>query len=130
MYALDTSSVVFFFKGMGRVGTRLLATRPADVAIPSVVLYELEVGAALSSAPVKRRDLLAALMEVVQVLPFAEGEARAAARIRRELEQAGTPIGPLDTLIAGTALYRGTILVSHNQREFSRVKGLKTEDWY
>jgi len=130
MYALDTNSVVFFFKGMGRVGARLLAMRPGDVAIPSVVLYELEVGAVLSTAPGKRREQLAALVEVVQVLPFGEGEARTAARVRGELEQVGSPIGPLDTLIAATALYHGATLVTHNLREFRRVKGLKIEDWY
>jgi tRNA(fMet)-specific endonuclease VapC len=44
MYVLDTNSVVFFFKGEGRVGERLLARKPAEIAIPAIVLYELEVG--------------------------------------------------------------------------------------
>ena len=130
MYALDTNSLVFFFKGVGRIGERLLETRPVEVAIPAVVLYELEVGAARSSAPRKRREQLDALVDVVRVLPFGAGEARTAARIRAELEHAGTPIGPLDTLIAATALHNDATLVTHNPREFGRVKGLRVEDWY
>jgi predicted nucleic acid-binding protein len=44
MYALDTDSIIFFFKGLGRVAERLAATPPSDVRLPAVVLYELEVG--------------------------------------------------------------------------------------
>jgi tRNA(fMet)-specific endonuclease VapC len=64
------------------------------------------------------------------VLPFDEAAARAAATVRRTLEQAGSPIGPLDTLIAGTAIAHSVVLVTHNAREFSRVRGLKMVDWF
>jgi tRNA(fMet)-specific endonuclease VapC len=50
--------------------------------------------------------------------------------IRADLESKGTPIGPYDTLIAGIALSSGAILVTHNTKEFKRVKGLNIEDWY
>jgi len=130
MYVLDTNSVVFFFQGIGRIAERLLETRLAEVALPAIVLYELEVGAARSSSPRKRREQLDALVEVVHILSFGAGEARITARIRSELEKAGTPIGPLDTLVAATALHQGATLVTHNTREFRRVKGLKVEDWY
>ena len=50
--------------------------------------------------------------------------------LRVDLERHGTPIGPLDTLIAATALARRATLVTHNVREFRRVEGLKVEDWY
>ncbi len=49
MFALDTNTLIYFFRGTGRVQDRLLAVPPAEVAIPSVVLYELEVGIAQSS---------------------------------------------------------------------------------
>ena len=57
-------------------------------------------------------------------------EAAAAARLRTELESRGQPIGPLDTLIAGTAIACGAILVTRNTREFGWVLGLRIEDWY
>jgi tRNA(fMet)-specific endonuclease VapC len=50
--------------------------------------------------------------------------------IRAELERAGTPIGPLDTLIAAQTLHRKLTFVTNNQREFSRVSGLHVENWF
>lgn len=130
MFALDTNSVVYFFKGKGRVAERLLATPPREVALPSLVVYELEVGAARSANPEARRAQLAALLANVRVLPFDEPEARTTARIRADMQRQGSAIGPLDTLIAGTALHHGATLVTHNLAEFERVPGLHVEDWF
>lgn len=130
MYVLDTNSVVFFLKGQGRVGENLLARRPTEVALPAIVLYELEVGVYRSKAPARRREQLDTLLDATRVMPFGLAEARAAARIRAELEPPGEGIGPLDTLIAATALASGGTLVTHNTREFRRVAGLRVEDWY
>jgi tRNA(fMet)-specific endonuclease VapC len=49
--------------------------------------------------------------------------------LRALLAKQGTPIGPYDTLIAGQALARGLVLVTHNVGEFGRVPGLRVEDW-
>ena len=129
MYVLDTNSVVFFFKGQGRVGERLLAQKPVEVALPAIVLYELEVGVVRSKAPARRREQLDTLLDATRVIPFGPAEARAAAQIRAELGS-GEGIGPLDTLIAATALVSRGTLVTHNTREFRRVPGLSVEDWY
>jgi tRNA(fMet)-specific endonuclease VapC len=129
-YALDTNSVIYFFKGMGQVSTRLLRTPPREIALPAVVLYELELGIAKSSAPERRRLQLEELVQRVTILPFGAGEAKVTALIRADLERAGEPIGPLDFLIAGTALRHGATLVTHNLKEFGRVGGLSLEDWY
>jgi tRNA(fMet)-specific endonuclease VapC len=130
VYALDTNSVIHFFQGKGQVADRLLAVPPSDVGLPAIVLYEIEVGIGRSASPERRRRQLADLVTVVRVLPFGPAEARAAARVRLRLERAGTPIGPLDTLIAGTALHHHATLVSHNVDEFARVEGLAVEDWF
>ena len=130
MFALDTNTLIYFFKRIGRVGEHLRDTPPQEVAIPSVVLYELEVGVALSPQRENRRRALDSLLLVIRVLPFDEVAARAAASVRRTLEQAGSPIGPLDTLIAGTAIAHSVVLVTHNAREFGRVRGLKMVDWF
>ncbi len=129
MVVLDTNTVIYFFKGRGDVARRLLAVSPADVGVPAIVVHELETGIAKSSQPRKRRAQLDALLDVVQVLPFDREAAGRAARVRARLEAAGTPIGPLDVLIAGTALRHGATLVTSNSREFSRVPGLELEDW-
>ena len=130
MYALDTNSVSYFLKGRGRVADRLLAQPPRSVGIPSIVLYELAYGASRSEAPHGLRERLDVLLATLRVLPFGAGEAHAAARIRLDLEKSGKPIGPMDLLIAATALELGVVLVTHNTKEFRRVKGLRVEDWY
>jgi tRNA(fMet)-specific endonuclease VapC len=130
MYALDTNTLVYFFRGEGGVASRLLAAPPRDIAVPSVVVFELEVGIARSNQPKKRRGQLDALLALVTVLPFDHAAARCAAELDAALAAAGTPIGPMDTLIAGSAVARRATLVTHNVREFRRVKGLKIEDWY
>ncbi|MEW6301273.1 MAG: type II toxin-antitoxin system VapC family toxin [Thermodesulfobacteriota bacterium] len=130
MWVLDTNTLIYFFKGEGKVAESLLKKSPADIGIPSIVLYELHVGIAKSSAPEKRTSQLAELTSVVQILPFHRQEARAAADIRAMLEKRGKPIGPCDTLIAGTALAHGAILVSRNTKEFGRIKSLRIENWY
>jgi tRNA(fMet)-specific endonuclease VapC len=129
VYALDTNSVIHFFRGKGRVARRLLAVPPSEVAIPTAVLYEIEVGLERSTSPARRRQQLTDLLSVTRLLTFGPREARAAARVRAILERAGTPIGPLDTLIAGTALHHRATLVTHNVDDFGRVPGLIVEDW-
>ena len=124
------SSLIYFFKGQGRVAERLLATPPKQVGISAIVLHELETGIAKSIQPEKRRNQLESLVNAAVLLPFGQPEASASALIRADLERAGTPIGPLDTLIAGTALANQAILVTHNTQEFSRVPSLMLDDWY
>jgi len=130
VYVLDTDSVSYFLKGTGRVGERLLAEPPSNVALPAVVVYELMYGAGRSQAPAGVQKAVDGLVETLPVLPFGESEARTAARIRIALERSGRPIGPLDLLIAATAVESGGILVTRNKREFGRIKGLRLEDWY
>jgi tRNA(fMet)-specific endonuclease VapC len=130
MYALDTNTLIYFFNGMGDVAQKLFDVPPSEVAIPSVVLFELEMGIALSTSLERRRRQLQTLRESVRVLPFDDEAARAAARIGAALKKSGKPIGPMDTLIAGTAAAVGAILVTHNVLEFQRVPGLKTVDWF
>ena len=78
-------------------------------------------------------DVLAQLQEIVtlvNIIPFGQSEARIAAGIRVKLEKSGKPIGPYDILIAASAVANKCTLITHNRNEFSRVPGLKLEDWY
>jgi tRNA(fMet)-specific endonuclease VapC len=130
MYALDTNSLSYYLKGKGQVAERLLAEPPSNVGVPSVVLYEIAYGAARATVPARLGERLGAFLHAFRVLPFGEAEAWTAARIRAELERAGRPIGQHDVLIAATALEQRATLVTHNTKEFGRVKGLRLEDWY
>jgi len=130
MFALDTNTVIHFFKGSGRVAERLLAEPPSEIFIPAVVVYEIEVGVAGSQHAARRRSQWEEFLSSITILPFGGREARQAGDIEARLRKAGTPIGPIDTLIAGTALAAGATLVTHNTAEFRRVRGLAVVDWY
>lgn len=129
-YALDTNTLIYYFKGMGDVSTRLLAQLPTSIYIPAIVLYELETGLLKSESPQKRREQLQELLSVMEVLPFDDKVAEIAAQVRADLEKRGQPIGPLDVLIAGTALAYGCTLVTRNVGEFGRVQGLSVDNWF
>jgi len=129
LYLLDTNILIYFFKGFGNVAEILLSKSPKDIAIASITLYELEVGIAKSNNSRKRKKQLESFISCINILPFTSKEAETSARIRSDLEDQGMPIGPLDNLIAGTALCANSILVTHNTKEFCRVEGLIIEDW-
>lgn len=130
MFVLDTNTLIYFFKGIGNVSKNFLSQPPRDIGIPTIVLFELEVGIAKSNSPRKRIKQLQDLMSTVNVLPFGPNEARAAAAIRAQLEKNGLTIGPYDILISGTASAKQAILVTHNIKEFGRIPKLQLEDWY
>ena len=128
MILLDANTVVYYSKGIEPVVTRWQSMSRMELAIPSVVAYEIEYGR-LRMSSLRRRDVVGRLMEHLAQVPFDQRAAHEAARIRRELEEGGRVIGPMDLLIAGTAMSRGAVLVTNNTREFSRVKGLRLLDW-
>jgi tRNA(fMet)-specific endonuclease VapC len=130
MFVLDTNTLIYFFKGEGGVADELLSRPPAEIAVPSIVLYELRYGILKSTAEGKLSRQLEEFSRSVDILEFGEREAEAAADIRTELEQKGTSIGPYDILIAGISRAHGGILVSRNLKEFRRVSGLQVVDWY
>lgn len=130
MYLLDTNILIYYFKGLGNVPQKLLSASPKDIAIPAVVMFELEYGITKSTAPKKRQQQLSELCSVVNVLPFGPAEAKLAADIRGKLERKGMPIGPYNLLIAGTAIANNAVLVTNNVKEFSRVQTLQIENWF
>ena len=130
MFVLDTNTLIYFFKGMGNVSSRLLEIPPREISIPSIVVYELEVGIAKSTSPQKRLEQLASLVATVNVLPFDLQEAKRASQISVVLEKQGELIGPYDILIAATASANHATLVTHNIKEFEKIENLMTEDWF
>jgi tRNA(fMet)-specific endonuclease VapC len=126
---LDTNVMICYLKGDSRIVARIRSASRGELAIPAIVVYELEYGTLRSRVPARRRRDLEAGLEHIQHVPFDSAAARAAAGIRLELEKRGTTIGPLDMLIAGTAVSRAAVLVTNNSAEFSRVPGLRVVDW-
>lgn len=125
-YLLDTNAVSGLLS-RNEVSGRALRLQPGDIGLSSIVAYEAYYGAFKSSRVEWNLGALAKLP--FELVPFDDQDARAAGRVRWQLQSLGTPIGPYDVLIAGQALARDLTLVTHNVREFSRVAGLRVEDW-
>jgi tRNA(fMet)-specific endonuclease VapC len=129
-FMLDTSTCVDLLRGRDRrLVERMVQHKPNEVAISSITLAELEYGAAKSSDPARHAFLVMQLAAHLPVLPFEDRTAQTYGQVRVRLEQQGTPIGPLDMLIASHALSLSLTLVTGNEREFRRVKGLTVENW-
>jgi tRNA(fMet)-specific endonuclease VapC len=109
---------------------RKLASVPRhDVALSSVSKAELYYGAYRSSRREANLELLRRFFGEFATFPFDEKCEEVYGRVRAELAEAGTPIGPNDLLIAATALANGSVIVTRNTSEFGRVTGLRMEDW-
>lgn len=130
MYLLDTHTLIYFFKQQGQVGAHLQNIAASQIAIPSVVLFELEYGVLRSTRPELQRKGMDTALKIYGVINLDDKAARSAAWIKHTLEAAGTPIGHFDLLIAGTALAHDRTLVTRNTHEFERVPGLRLENWY
>ncbi len=130
MFVLDSNTIIHALKGKGGVHERLLAVPPDRILIPAVALYEIQVGISGSSDGSNRRRKFEALLSAVSIAPFDRSAADSATEIRLDLMRRGQLIGPLDILLAATALSLGAVLVTHNTGEFSRVPGLRLTDWY
>ncbi len=128
MILLDTNVVIHSLKGREPVASRFRAASPAEISIPSVVAYELEYGSLRTTDP-RRRSVLMSMLSHLREVPFDRDAARESAKVRLDLERRGQTIGPMDILIAGTALSRGATLVTNNTAEFSRIAGLRLRDW-
>jgi tRNA(fMet)-specific endonuclease VapC len=125
---LDTNTVIHYLRGQPLVVSRFQSASPRQLAIPSVVAYEIEYGT-LKIGSSRRREIASLLLAGIQQVPFDREAALESARIRIDLEARGLLIGPMDLLIAGTAVSRGAVLVTNNTKEFARVKGLRLSDW-
>lgn len=108
---------------------RVKSFKPGELKVSAVTLFELEFGVLRSQQPERLRPIIEGFLVNVEVLPLSPGAAAEAGAVRMELEADGTPIGAYDPLIAGHVRHLGATLVTNNVREFSRVSGLKLEDW-
>ena len=130
MYLLDTNICIYFMKNSyPNLTQKLLSHHPSDLMISTVTVFELEYGAAKSNWGERTRQRLAMFLAPFNILPFSSDDAILAGSIRGKLEKQGIKIGAYDVQLAGQALSRNLILVTHNTGEFNRVPGLRLEDW-
>lgn len=127
---LDTNICIYSIKHKPeQVFLRLQEHEPADICISSVTYAELVHGVEKSQAIEKNRLALALLLSNIEILNFDANAAESYGKIRADLEKQGTPIGPLDMMIAGHAKSLNYTVVTNNTKEFNRVPGLKIENW-
>lgn len=128
-WMLDTDTCIAVIKKHPIALKKLRGKSIGQVGISSITLSELAFGAEKSNHPKDARDALDEFLLALDVTAFDEGAAMRYGDVRASLERRGRPIGPLDTLIGSHAHALDVILVTHNTREFSRIDGLRLEDW-
>lgn len=130
-YLLDTNTCVDHLRDQhaGKLVTRLEKGSSGTILLCAVVVAELVYGAWRSADPVSTLTKVREFCRGLQSLPFENAAAEEYGRIRAELAQAGTPIGPNDLMIAAIALANQLTLVTNNVAEFSRVRRLQIEKW-
>lgn len=99
------------------------------VAVPSITVGEMLLGAHLSDDPSRELAKVEAFLRPIQVLPFGRAEAFQWAKLDAKFRKQGNRIEAEDVMITATALAHGMTLVSGNTKHFGRVKGLKVVDW-
>ncbi len=129
-YLLDTNVCIKYLNGRsGTIVKKLSALNPEDVVICSIVRAELYAGAFKSKSFQKTHKKLQTFLDVFPSLPFDDVTSEIYGRTRARLEIIGKPIGPYDMQIASIAIQYKLTLITHNRKEFARIKGLKSEDW-
>lgn len=129
-YMLDTNICIYLIKNKPeQMFLRLQEHDPSEICISSVTYAELVHGVEKSQKIEKNRLALILLLANIEILDFDVAAADAYGKIRADLERKGTPIGPLDMMIAGHAVSLECTVVTNNIKEFNRINGLKLENW-
>ena len=126
-YLLDSNAVIGLLAGNPSLTRRIRQHAPRDFGVSAIATHELFFGAYKSERKAQNVNVVEELQ--FEVVEFDQDDARQAGAIRAALKATGKPIGPYDVLIAGQAQARDLILITRNTGEFSRVNGLRIEDW-
>jgi tRNA(fMet)-specific endonuclease VapC len=128
-YLLDTNIVSNLVRNpRGRVVDRIKAVGEQNICTSIIVAAELRYGTTKKASP-RLSTHVEAVLRAMDTLPFDSPADECYGSIRTRLESAGTPIGGNDLLIAAQALSLDHTLVTDNDKEFSRIEGLRVENW-
>jgi len=129
-YLLDTNICIYLIKGQPRQALqKFTALSMGEIGVSSITAAELHHGVQKSQHTAKNQQALEQFLLPLVIADFDAEAAMVYGQIRAALERQGTPIGPLDTLIAAHALSLDTTLVTNNVKEFSRVPDLRIANW-
>lgn len=129
-YLLDTNIVIYIReRNPLRTYSRFAAEQPDDMAISTITYGELEYGIQRSANPARALTVMAALLQVLNVLPVTPRAGEIYGELRASHAGSGQIIGGNDLWIAAHAMAENLVLVTNNEREFRRVRDLKVENW-
>jgi tRNA(fMet)-specific endonuclease VapC len=129
-YLLDTNICIYIAKRRPPAALmRLEALQPGDAVMSVVTCFELVYGAWNSDKVHENLAIIDQIRALIPVQPLTDKAAGHYGKIRNALSRSGRPIGPLDLVIAAHALSLDLTLVSNNTLEFSRIDGLRIENW-
>ena len=125
---LDTDTVSFLVRKNPSVIKKLIQHEDDDICISAITYAELIYGLEKKGSE-KLFSEVKTIIGKLSLIPFDESQSEIYGKIRAKLEKSGTPLGDMDMLIAAAAMKTGAILISHNVNHFSKIRGLKVEDW-
>lgn len=129
-YFLDTNVIIDAIRNKNPfIRAHFEKTFSSDIFISSIVVAELEFGAAHSKNYEQNKILFEHFIKEFTIVPFVRDYCAIYGKIRQDLTKIGQNIGLNDLLIASTAIANGGILVTHNVGEFSRIPNIIIEDW-
>jgi tRNA(fMet)-specific endonuclease VapC len=127
---LDTNTCIYYLnKSSDKLIAHFRKHTPSELKLSSITVAELFYGARKSKAKKNNQKVVESFTATFEIIPFDEACCKAYANVRISLEKSGTPIGPMDLLIASISIAHNFILVTNNTKEFKRVKNLKLENW-
>ena len=130
LYMLDTDTCAFILRRSSQTLLDRIQTVPLERQVMSMVtLAELLYGVQISSRKKDNRAAVDALTRHLSVIDWFRDAAEHYADIRADLKKKGQLIGSNDLMIAAHARSLDAIVVTNNQKDFRRVKGLKHENW-
>lgn len=129
-YMLDTNTCIYIIKRKPpKVIERFKQTDISQIGISSITLSELLYGVSKSSNPEQNQIALSQFAAPLEILPYDDGAASCYGALRAGLEKQGTPIGSLDMLIAAHAISLNSVLITNNEKEFTRIPNIKLGNW-
>lgn len=128
-YMLDTNICIYVMKHYPLHLLEKFNALAEQLCISSITLGELHYGAEKSVRPADNLTAIEHFVARLDVLPFGPKAAAHYGQVRADLERAGTPCGAHDMQIGGHARSEGLIVVTNNMREFSRMPGVRVENW-
>ena len=129
-YLLDTNICIHLINMRpASVLDAIRSKHPDEISISSITIAELNYGAERSRNPHQNRIAILEFLIPFSLLDFDQRAASSYGKIWKELESKGTPIGPMDLLLASQATAHNLIFVTNNEKEFKRIDSLRSENW-